>query len=117
MKLFYAALLLVSSAFAASWDGTKGSITLKSEGDAQHTVISVTSTTTGPVMLVVTANIKKPAIGVQPFAKSQVRTLVRLDSSLGPAPGVLAIFDYSMDQISSVSVAEWKPGEAQVFGN
>ena len=112
-NIFIAALLFASAAFAASWDGTKGNITVKTDGDSQHTVISVTSTDS-------TTSLISVAVTYLPVGATHTETVTKvvsrtIDHECQTSPS-LAIFAVDESLVIGVTVIEMHPNQPQLFG-
>jgi hypothetical protein len=115
MKL--AALLFagVGMLGAASWDGTKGTVTIKTESDATQTVISVSTTDPDITLIQVTVE-QKCDPTIKPGCVQQVNhVFLQRVQYLSPRP-VLAIFNIPESQISRVFVTTKIDREQQAFG-
>ena len=103
-KLFTALLLFAISAFAASWDGTRGSITLYTVSDNNTTLIVISSTDQSIASFRVTATLIDHSTTTQMCSKAQVN-------------GGAAFAAYVMPptQISTVTVEALRVVETQTF--
>ena len=112
MKRFLCLLVLLPL-FAADFDGTKGTITIATTGDAHHTVVAVSSSAPlGPGAFQVSL-VYKPAGSA--LNKTDVRFVSRPFNPKLPLAPVLAVFDVAVTDVTSVSVGLQRQEESQIF--
>ena len=109
----YIALLfgLVAAANGASWDGTKGNITVSTTSTAAATTLTVSSSDSTVSEFIVVAWIAQPGFG------SEVKIGVAVATVLAgkvPVPARIT-FQCAEDQIASIMVTEVHPGQVQTF--
>ena len=117
MKTLMLMLVLTTAAFAASWDGTHGNLTVSTIGDQQHTVISVSDINQDvPLYSVVVIYTEAcGVIGCMPISKTAIQYVPRFVNKRDPMPSV-AVFSIPLSQITSVVVTEFRAGQAETFG-
>jgi hypothetical protein len=113
MKKLLALIAIPIPMFAASWDGTKGSIALSTDGDAQHTVLKLSSLAPEALVFRVVATLTDGRIKTVLVYRQSLRAIAY--SATGAPPFVLAILDVPQSAISSVGVSLHVDSEDQIF--
>ncbi len=106
-------LLLASVSSAASWDGTKGNITISTQSDSAHTVVSIS--TTDPETFGFWVMLTKKCFAAPNTCKSSWKRVFVLRHP-GAEPS-LAVFDEPGSlALNGVIVVEQKITDSQTFG-
>lgn len=113
VKKLLALLVLAIPTFAASWDGTKGSITLSTDGDARHTVLKLSSLAPEALVFRVVVTLTDGKIKTVLLYRQSLRAIAY--SATDVPPFVLGILDVPQSAISSVGVSLLIDSEDQIF--
>ena len=108
-RFLFPAILLAATAFGQE---TKGSITMTKTGDAEHTVVSLSSITPGPLQFVVTLRYRAEGA---PLESVQTKAIGRFTVGPKTPPTVLAIFDVPLTEVVSVGVSQYVLDEGEIF--
>ena len=110
------ALLIAGAGFAASWDGTRGSITLKTDSDGRTTVFQVTSS--DPTVSLLTISVTSAIPGLLPrIPQTTSQTFPRRGDALGHGLPTLVTFSIPESDISRIIVTEFRAGQSEMFAD
>jgi hypothetical protein len=109
-----AGLLISESANAASWDGTKGNVTISTIGNYQTTVVSVSSLDLTATVFRITVVSRPASISGSSAIATQFITRIT-DPRIGKAESAIAVFDIPVTHIQSVQVTIMRASDIETF--
>jgi hypothetical protein len=114
LRMLTLALVVAGVGLAAQWDGTKGTITLKTDSDGRITVFSVTSSDPTVSLLSISVTFATPGI-LPALPQITSQTFPRRSDSLGHGLPSLVTFSIPESEISRIIVTEFRAGQSEMF--